>query len=132
MPVARRQFVQGLAMAITALPAALSATGMRLPIGFSTLGCPAWDWLKIIDFGEQNGFASIELRGLAGTMDFASRQEFSAARLVQSKKQVAAHCLRISCMTSSANLHEADAQKHEQQRAEARRFIDLASNLGAP
>ncbi|PYT53173.1 MAG: xylose isomerase, partial [Acidobacteria bacterium] len=69
MPVVRRQFIQGLAMAITALPAALRATGTRLPIGFSTLGCPAWDWFKILDFAEQNGFASIELRGLAGTMD---------------------------------------------------------------
>ena len=119
-------------MAITALPAALRATGMRLPIGFSTLGCPAWDWLKILDFAEQNGFASIELRGLAGTMDLPSRPEFSAARLAQSKKEVAAHGLRISCVSSSANLHDADAQKHEQQLADARRFIDLASDLGAP
>jgi sugar phosphate isomerase/epimerase len=118
-------------MMVAALPAALHAAGGRLPIGFSTLGCPSWDWLKILDFAQQNGFAAVELRGLQGTMDLPSRPEFAAARLEQAKKEIADRALRISCVSSSANLHNT-GQEHEQQLADARRFIDLAAQLGAP
>jgi sugar phosphate isomerase/epimerase len=109
-----------------------AAIGGLLPIGFSTLGCPAWDWLKILDFASQNGFASVELRGLQGTMDLSSRPEFAPDRIAQSKKEVAARRLHISCVSSSASMHETDPQKHEAQLGDARRFVDLASTLGVP
>jgi sugar phosphate isomerase/epimerase len=111
---------------------ASSSSAERLPIGFSTLGCPAWDWLKILAFAEQNGFAAVELRGLQGTMDLPARPEFAPARIGRSKEEVSAHGLRISCLGSSAHLHETDPEKHEQELADARRFIDLASALDAP
>jgi sugar phosphate isomerase/epimerase len=131
-PVTRRQFLQSSALLVAALPGNLpAATGGPLPIGFSTLGCPGWDWLKILDFASQNGFASVELRGLLGTMDLPVRPEFSPDRIAQSRKQVAARGLCISCVSSSARLHDTDPQKHEAQLADARRFIDLASSLGA-
>jgi len=129
--MARREFLQRLAMILTGLPAAICAASEALPIGFSTLGCPSWDWLKILDFAQQNGFVAIELRGLEGTMDLPARPEFSEARIEQSKREVAARGLHISCVSSSANLHETGPQ-HEKQLVDARRFIDLASRLGAP
>jgi sugar phosphate isomerase/epimerase len=127
----RREFLQRLAIILAGLPAALHAAGGRLPIGFSTLGCPTWDWLKILDFAQQNGFAAVELRGLQGTMDLPSRPEFGAARIEQTKKEIADRGLRISCVSSSANLHSA-GQQHAEQLADARRYIDLASQLAAP
>src|SRR5260370_34372131 len=130
--IARRQFLEGLVLAMAALPTALRAANNRLPIGFSTLGCPSWNWLKILDFAVQNGFAAVELRGLQGTMDLPSGPEFNSARIGQSKKEVAARRLRIACVSTSANLHESDPRKHRQQLADARRFIDLASDLGSP
>src|SRR5882672_2212139 len=105
MQTDRREFLQRLAMMVAGLPAALHAAGGRLPIGFSTLGCPSWDWLKILDFAQQNGFAAIELRGLQGTMDLPARPEFSPDRIAHSRKEVGAHGLRISCVSSSANMH---------------------------
>lgn len=131
--VTRRQFVQSTAMAALALPSfGKSATKPRLPIGFSTLGCPAWDWARVLDFAQQNGFSAIELRGLQGTMDLPIRPEFSSSRIEQSRKEIADHGLHISCVSSSAVMHEIDPQKNEQQLADAHRFIDLASALGAP
>src|SRR5215470_17985241 len=129
--IPRRDFLERLAMVMAALPAALRAADGRLPIGFSTLGCPSWDWIKILDFAQQNAFASVELRGLAGTMDLPSRPEFADAQIEQSKKEIAARGLRISCVSSSANMHDTGPE-HEKQLADARRFIDLASRLGAP
>jgi sugar phosphate isomerase/epimerase len=127
----RRELLQKLAMAMAALPVTAFAADERLPISFSTLGCPAWNWLKILDFAQQNGFAAVELRGMQGTMDLPSLPEFATGRIEQSKKEIADRTLRISCVSSSTNLHE-EGQKHEQQLADARRFIDLAANLNAP
>jgi sugar phosphate isomerase/epimerase len=129
----RRRFIQGSAMAISALSASShAASSERFPIGFSTLGCPKWEWLKILDFAQQNGFAAVELRGLQGTMDLPARVEFAPDRINAAKQEVAARGLHISCLSSSANMHDTDPQKHEQQFADARRFIDLASLLAAP
>jgi len=131
--ITRRQFVQYSAMTAAASPLLGStAKDEQLPIGFSTLGCPGWDWNKILDFAKQNGFSAVELRGLQGTMDLPLRPEFAPGRIEQSKKDVAARGLRISCVSSSANMHDSDPQKHEAQLADARKFIDLASALGAP
>ena len=129
--IARRDFLKRLTAMMAALPVALRAEDGRLPIGFSTLGCPSWDWLKILDFAQQNGFASVELRGLAGSMDLPSRPEFADSQIAQSKKEIASRGLLVSCVSSSANMHDTGPE-HEKQLADARRFIDLASRLGAP
>ncbi len=131
--ITRRKFIEYSVIAATASPLRGStAKDGQLPIGFSTLGCPGWDWSNILDFAKQNGFSAVELRGLQGTMDLPSRPEFVPGRIEQSKKDVAARGLRISCVSSSANMHDTDPQKHEAQLADARNFIDLASALGAP
>ena len=130
-PLARRDFLERLAVLLATLPQVARGAGARLPIGFSTLGCPQWNWLKILDFAVQNGFAAVELRGLEGTMDLPSRQEFAVRQIAQSKKEIADRGLRISCVSSSANMHDTGPE-HEKQLADARRFIDLASQLGAP
>jgi len=130
-PLTRRDFLERLAISSAMLPEIARAATGRLPIGFSTLGCPAWSWLKILDFAEQNGFAAVELRGLEGTMDLPSRLEFAGAQIEPSKKEVASRGLHISCVSSSANMHDTGPE-HEKQLADARRFIDLAARLGAP
>lgn len=130
-PLTRRDFLERAAILLASLPEVVRGADARLPIGFSTLGCPSWNWLKILDFAEQNGFAAVELRGLEGTMDLPSRPEFAEAQIGQSKKDVASRGLRISCVSSSANMHDTGPE-HEKQLADARRFIDLASRLGAP
>jgi len=108
----RREFLQRLAMMIGCAASGVARCGRgRLPIGFSTLGCPSWDWLKILDFAQQNGFAAVELRGMQGTMDLPSRPEFGATRLEQTKKEIADRGLRISCVSSSATLHTAGQEQ---------------------
>lgn len=127
----RRAFLESSAL-VLATPLLANAWKKRLPIGFSTLGCPGWEWSKILDFAQSNNFSAIELRGLQGKMDLPSLPEFSPERIAQSKKEAAAHGLRISCLGSSAHMHETDPEKHQAQLADARKFIDLASALDTP
>ena len=132
----RRQFLK------TILVAALSQAVLsplfgkteksRIPIAFSTLGCPAWDWPRILQFAHQHGFSAVELRGLQGNMDLPSNAIFAADRIARTKKEIRDHKLSIACVSSSANLYIEDPDKRAKELADARRFIDLASTLGAP
>lgn len=131
MRITRREFL--VAAAATAIVSRLAwASEERLPLAFSTLGCPAWEWMKILDFAQTNGFAAVELRGLMGNLDLPSSPEFAPGRIAQTKKQIADHGLKISDLGSSSQMHVAEAEQRAKQLDDARRFIDLASALEAP
>ncbi|HKN25602.1 MAG TPA: sugar phosphate isomerase/epimerase family protein [Candidatus Acidoferrum sp.] len=131
MELTRREFLA--AGASTALLSGISwATEERLPLAFSTLGCPGWEWKKILEFAQANGYAAIELRGLMGNMDLPARPEFAPVKIAETKRQVADHGLKISDLGSSAEMHTADAAERAKQLADARRFIELASALEVP
>ncbi len=132
----RRQFLKTLS-AVALSQAVLSplfgkTEKSRIPIAFSTLGCPAWDLPRIVEFAHQHGFSAIELRGLQGTLDLPSHALFASDHIEQTKKEIRDHKLRIACVSSSANLYMEDSEKRAKELADARRFIDLASTLGAP
>jgi sugar phosphate isomerase/epimerase len=132
MRTTRREFAKRLSGAVMAATFAPAGEPARLPIAFSTLGCPAWDLQKILNFAEEHGFAAIELRGLQGNLDLPSHPAFAAERIAQTKRDILSRSLRVACVSSSASLHESDPEKRSKILAEARRFIDLASTLGAP
>jgi hypothetical protein len=54
----RREFLEASAAAILATPQGVKRAA-RLPIGFSTLGCPAWTWTQILDFARAHDYAAI-------------------------------------------------------------------------
>jgi sugar phosphate isomerase/epimerase len=143
MSISRRTFVQS-AAALLAVGCARPRTARflvhdaalshdaRLPLGFSTLGCPAWEWQRILDFAQAHRFGAIELRGIGTQMDLPLLPEFQPGRLSLTRRELAAHDLVVSCLGSSTNLHEMEPAKHEAELAHARRFIDLAQALGTP
>ena len=142
--ITRRDFIESTAVAIVAACARTqpagelrtgsepSHRGARLPLGFSTLGCPRWQWGQVLDFADTHAYAAVELRGLQAEMDLTKRPEFTSGQLDLTRRQIADHGLRISCLGASANMHEMDAPKRAAAMDEARRFIDLASALHAP
>src|SRR5437868_6423584 len=133
----RRQFLKVASSAMlahAALSSRLFASDptSRIPIAFSTLGCPAWEWSKILAFAHQHGFSAIELRGLQGNMDLPSNPVFAPDRIAQTKREIKSAKLKIACVSSSANLYWDDPDKRAKDLGDARRFIDLASTLEAP
>jgi len=133
----RRRFLQVLssamlARAVMAPKLFAKDSTSRIPIAFSTLGCPSWEWNKILDFAREHGFSAIELRGLQGNMDLPANPIFAPDRIAQTKNEMKASNLKIACVSSSANLYWEDADKRAKDLADARRFIELASTLGAP
>ena len=104
----------------------------KLPLGFSTLGCPTWPWPKILDFAAEHRFAAVELRGILTNMDLTKVPELAPEHIADAKGQLKAHGLVVSCLGASAQMHDMDPATHAAQLEEARRFIDLADALGAP
>jgi sugar phosphate isomerase/epimerase len=115
-----------------ASPFRSAASNQRLPLGFSTLGCPDWSWTKLLDFAQQHGFLGVELRGIQGNMDLPSCPELGPDRIARSMKDVADRGLLLSSVDSGSLMHETDPEKRKAQLADARRFIDLASRLQVP
>lgn len=133
----RRRFLQILSASVLARAVMMprlfaKSSASRIPIAFSTLGCPSWEWNNILGFARQHGFSAVELRGLQGNMDLPANPIFAPDRIAQTKREIQTANLKIACVSSSANLYWDDADKRAKDLADARRFIDLASTLGAP
>ena len=130
MTGSRRAFLTALTASLAA-PAILRARpAKRYPIGFSTLGCPAWSWKTVLDSADCLGYAALELRGVAGEMDLSKVPEFSGTRLADTKKDLAALGIVISDLGASAAMHDKDPAAREKHFDEGRRFIDLAQTMG--
>lgn len=128
----RREFLKAFSSALLVPTVAWPSKAGRLPLAFSTLGCPGWEWGKILDFAGAHGFAAIELRCLEGILDLPAHRIFAPERIEQTKREISASKLRIACLSSSATLYVAGQEDRARELKDARRFIDLAARLGAP
>jgi sugar phosphate isomerase/epimerase len=129
--VKRRALLGGLA-ALAASGGRGGFAAGRLPIAFSTLGCPSWDLARILEAADTLGYAAVELRGLEGEMDLTKRPEFQGTRIRETRDRFVARGLAISDLGASSRMHEPDQAVRAAQLDEGRRFIDLAHALGAP
>lgn len=129
----RRRFLGALGATLAA-PRLLQgrARPKRLPIAFSTLGCPSWDWKTVLGQASALGYAAIELRGLQGEMDLGKRPEFQGSRLRESQHDLDALELKVSDLGSSARFHDKEPAERAKAMDEGRRFVDLAHALGVP
>jgi sugar phosphate isomerase/epimerase len=129
----RRRFLSALGAGLAA-PALVRARSHepRLPISFSTLGCPEWSWKQILSEADRLGFRGIEIRGLQDEMDLPKWPGFQGSRLKESRQDVEALGLVISDLGASSNMHVKEPGERRKQLDEGRRFIDLAHELGVP
>jgi sugar phosphate isomerase/epimerase len=131
MSLDRRSFLAALGAGLAA-PHVLGAADRpkRYPIAFSTLGCPAWSWKTVLDQAQRLGYVAIEVRGVAGEMDLPKVPEFAAARLADTRRELASRGLVVSDLGASARMHEKDPAARAKNFDEGRRFIDLAQAMG--
>jgi sugar phosphate isomerase/epimerase len=128
----RREFVLTLSAALITSRTWAASKATKVPLAFSTLGCPQWVWNKILSFASGHRFSAIELRGLMGKLDLPSDPLFAADRIQQTKQQIQDAHLKIASVSSSAQMYVEDPAKRAKELSDAKRFIDLAQALGAP
>ena len=134
--ITRRRFITSTVAAgvLAGSPSIISAAGKkkRLPLAFSTLGCPKWEWKTILDVARQNGYAALELRGLLADVDITRSAQFTGAKLKETIADLAALNIKVSDLGASSRLGEPDPAKRVAQIDEAKRYIDLAHELKSP
>ena len=78
--VTRRTFAKACVAAAAARFAFTAARAAKqLPLSFSTLGCPNWDWKTILEQAKKMGYTGIELRGIQKQMDLPTLPQFAGA-----------------------------------------------------
>ncbi|MGA1367542.1 MAG: sugar phosphate isomerase/epimerase family protein [Blastocatellia bacterium] len=134
--VTRRQFLGAAAV----LPLALGGERLglsqtkrpRLPLAFSTLGCPGWEWKKILGQAVEHGYSALELRGLLADVDITRSPQMTGAKIKESLADLNALGLKVSDLGASSRLAERDPARRSEQLDEARRYIELAHQLNSP
>ena len=92
-------------------------------IGFTTLGCPAWNLDDICRKGTKMGFEGVDFRGMQDEIDITIMPEFTT-HLAESKRKFVEAGLQVSGISTSLKI--CDATQSEANLEEARRTIPLA------
>ncbi len=112
---------------------ALKFSGNDMPkLSFSTLGCPGWDFDKILEQAVLHHYQGIELRGILGQLDLTKINLFTPLNIASTRRKTSDLGIQIVNLGSSANLHFIDIQKRQSNLDDAKKFIDLASQLNCP
>jgi len=101
-------------------------------LSFSTLGCPDWNFQKIVEFAVQHKYSGIEMRGLQRQMDLSKCSEFSSENRAATLALMKEKGLKFVNLGSSATLHFAEGAERQKNIDEGKRFIDLASQINCP
>jgi sugar phosphate isomerase/epimerase len=130
----RRSFLSRTVGAALAAPAILRAQtrSKRLPLCFSTYGCPMWPWKTILENADRLGFAAIEVRVIEDDPDLPRRPEFTGDRMKESRRDLDALGIRLVNLGSGVNLHEKEPATRAKHLEDGRRFIDLAQAMDVP
>ncbi len=102
-----------------------------MKIGFSTLGCPAWDFNKILNTASSLGYDGIEFRGILGEFELYRNKNFSQKNLQSTRRRMEDLSLEPVCLSSSASFHWQDRDELQKNIDEAKKFIDLAYETGS-
>jgi fatty-acyl-CoA synthase len=98
--------------------------------GFSTLGCPDWQWDDILTAASDLGFDGIELRGVGKEIYLPKIKIFSKENIKAVKSNLKRLNLVVPCLASGAFLF--DRSLMDTARREVLDFIQLAGELETP
>jgi sugar phosphate isomerase/epimerase len=101
-------------------------------LSFSTLGCPAWTFSKVLQHASANRYDGIEIRGIKGDLDLPNNPLFAASNIASTRREVEDKKLKIVNLGSSANMHFLDPKKRQSNLDDAKKYIDLAHQLDCP
>jgi sugar phosphate isomerase/epimerase len=100
-------------------------------IGFSTLGCPAYDVAQVAALARDNHFDGVEIRFIRNAVDLTTLEEFSAARIAETRKIFDDAGVEVSCIDTSVRFTSADPAQRASQRELAKINCEIANGLGA-
>lgn len=103
-----------------------------LKFGFSTLGCPGYGLTEVIAMARMHDYKGVELRFLRGTVDLAGLEEFSPARVADTRRRFEDAGIAVVAINTGVRMVSLDPGHRLVQREAARRQIEMAAALGVP
>jgi sugar phosphate isomerase/epimerase len=100
-------------------------------LGFSTLGCPAYTVEQVAALARDNGFDGVEIRFIRNVVDLSTLEEFSAARIAETRKLFDDAGVEVSCIDTSVRFASADPGERTAQLELAKINCEIANGLGA-
>lgn len=101
-----------------------------MKLSFTTLGCPDWDFQRILQEAETMGFDGIEIRGIDGVMRAEEIPQLFPENLDTTKRCLAKHHLEMIGFGTSANFHtEENARRGLEEGTKA---IEVCAAAGIP
>jgi len=97
---------------------------------FSTLGCPSWDFTRILDCARNNGFQGVEVRGIGDAMMSRQMTCFLPSMVGTTKRLLRQDGLSLVSFDTSIALHD-DAQWNGNLE-EARQAVALCRRMDIP
>ena len=130
----RRKFLQLNTILVMAsvVPTSFSAKKYEPLLSFSTLGCPDWDFEKIVAFAAANKYDGIEIRGIQREMYLPKSPIFSKENIRTTIQMMKDRNLKLVDLGSSATLHFPEGDERKKNLDEGKRFIDLAQQISCP
>ena len=101
-----------------------------MKLSATTLGCPNWDFPRILEEFERLGFAGIEVRGLEGEMDAGKIGRFSPENAEETLRLTAEHHLKLIGFGTSCNFH--DPAQFEDSVRQGKESIDVCQRMHIP
>jgi glucosamine-6-phosphate deaminase len=99
---------------------------------FSTLGCPSWSLVRVLDAASRLGYDGVELRFVEGDDALWARPELTGAGLRETRARLADAGLAIPCVDTGSFFHSPDPAARRTAVQEAERSAEVAADLGAP
>ena len=99
-------------------------------LGFSTLGCPDWDYGTIVGKAREYGFDGFEIRGIKGEMDLLKVPELQPKRRAETLRMAADAGLEIMMLMTGCQFSSPDAAQRQANLDAAKANMDLACAMG--
>lgn len=74
-----------------------------MKLSFSTLGCPDWEWEKIINEAYRLGYDGIEVRGVAGELFIPNIPQFQLQNIELTLRRLEEKTLKLYVLVLHAN-----------------------------
>ena len=100
-----------------------------MKIAISTLGCPDWGFMKVLEEYKKLG-CDIEVRGIDGEMEAEKIDRFSETRAGETKALLKEYGLKLVGFGTSCKFHA--PEKLEENIESARKAIDVCVRMGIP
>ena len=102
-----------------------------MKLAFSSVGCPAWDLVTMVEKAKEYGYQGIELRCLGGQMYLPLAPEL-ASNPKTIAKLMGDTGIEFVCLATGNAFHSRDPQEVAKNVNEVREYIELAAKLECP